>query len=213
MAKKRADSSALLPLDLARKISPWMVSSAEMTGGVGKSVLIGIVAFLLYGPAGTGKSDHNGFVYLMGPWIFPIVIAFLWSTLISQRRFRVFRGTPFAAHRYVDTGDDPVVMRLAVLFNSKEARRHLWRETLKVCLILFAVLGTAAIIFRDSLNWTLPSSQNQFLATRMLGQPGSWFWLTVIGCPLFLFLLLTSDYQRWCLMTWGKRESQLQRPR
>jgi hypothetical protein len=207
MAKKRADSNAILPPDLARKISPWMVNSAEMTGVVGKSVLIGIVAFLLYGPVGTGKSDHNGFAYLLGPWIFPTLIALLWSRLLSWKRFRVYRGTPFAGHSYVDTGDDPAVMRLATLFNSNEARRHLWRETLKVSVILFAILGAATIVFRDSLNWTLPSPGNQFLATRMVGAPGSWFWLTLIGCPIFTFLLLTSDYQRWCLITWAKRES------
>jgi hypothetical protein len=43
-------------------------------------------------------------------------------------------------------------MRLAELFNSDEARRHLWHEALKLSTILSAILGTAALLLRNSLN-------------------------------------------------------------
>ena len=52
-----------------------MVNTAEMTGTVGTIALGAILAFTLYGPVGVGKSDHNGFVYLFGPWVFPSLIA------------------------------------------------------------------------------------------------------------------------------------------
>jgi hypothetical protein len=203
----RARNNAILPPELAHKISPWIVNGAEMTGTVGKTALIGIVAFLLYGPVGIGKSDHNGFVYLFGPWLFPSLAAILWWLRVAKLPFRIYRGSPFAKHKFVDAGEDPAIIRLATLCKSDEALRHMWHEALTLSSILFTILGTAAIILRGSLNWTLPSSQNQFLATRRIGDPGSWFWLTLLGCPVFTFLLLTSDYQRWCLITWAKRES------
>ncbi len=115
-------------------------------------------------------------------------------------------GAPFAEHSYVDTGDHPVVMRLAEVFNSDEARRHLWCETLKLSVILFAILGTSAFLLRNSLDWTYPSSANQFFWTARRGVPGYWFWPGLFVCTLFAFLALVSDYHRWCLMTWAKRE-------
>lgn len=199
----RAEQKAILPPELARKISPWLVNSAEMTGAVGKTALIGGMVLSLYGPG----LEHNGFLYLLGPWVCPTLIALFCSALLARRRFRIYRGSPFAERSYVDTGDDPVVMRLAELFSSNEARRHLWHETLKVSSILFAILGTAAFLLPDSLNWAYPSPVNHFFWTARRGVPGYWFWPGLFGCSLFAFLALVSDYYRWCLMTWAKRES------
>jgi hypothetical protein len=119
--------------------------------------------------------------------------------------FKPFRGSPFSEHRCVK--DDPVVTRLAELYKSYEARRHLWLESLKLSVILFAILGAAAILKPDSLEWNLPSRQNQFLMNRMAGQPGYSFWPGLCGCFLLTVLVLISDYDRWCLLTWTKRES------
>jgi hypothetical protein len=204
--KMRAKDKGIIPRELARKISPWMVNTAEMTGAVGKTALIAIVAFQLY-PVGSPYVDHNGFVCLLGPWVFPTLIAFLWSLRLAKLPFRIFRGSPFAEHTFVDTGDDPTVMRLARLCKSDEARRHVWYEALKMSSILFVVLGTAAFLQRDSLNWAYPSPKNHFLSTARPGEPGSWFWLSLLGSPIFMFLVLMSDHTRWCLMTWAKRES------
>jgi hypothetical protein len=197
----RSSNKAALPPELARRISPWIVNSGEMTGAVGKTALIGGMVLSLYGP------DHNGFLYLLGPWVCPTLVALFWSALFARRRFRIYRGSPFAGHSYVDTGDDPVVTRLSELFNSDEARRHLWHETLKVSTILFAILWTAAFLLRNSLEWVYPSPVNQFFWTARRGVPGYWFWPGLWGCSLFAFLALVSDYYHWCLMTWAERES------
>jgi hypothetical protein len=197
----RTKNKAILPLELARKISPWTVNSAEMAGPVGKTALVGAMALCLYGPGWTGNSDHNGYLYILGPWICPTFIALLWSTRLAMLPFRPFRGSPFSEHKFI-TGD-PVVTRLAELFKSDEARRHLWRESLKLSSVLFAILGGAAILMRDALQWILPSPQNQFLLNRIAGEPGYWFWGGVFGCVLFAFLVLISDYYRWCLLTWA----------
>lgn len=202
-----AKKKSMLPPELARKISPWMVSSAEMTSAVGKSAFIGLAAFFLFGgPVSITNPDHSGFVYLLGPWVCPSLIALFFSSLFAKTHFKVYRGSPFAEHSNVDT-DDPAVMRLEVLFNSDEIRRHLWHESLKLSCILFAILATAAILLRDSLYWTLPSPQNQFFLNRRAGEPGFSFWLGLLGCTLFTFVILGSDYIRWGLTTWADRES------
>lgn len=207
----RARGKAMIPPELAHKISPWMVNSAEMGSFAGKFVFLGIGAFMLsgYAPEWTGNADYNGFLLLLGPWISPALIALLWSALFARKRFRIYQGSPFAKHRYVDTGDDPVAMRLAELVNSKEARHHLWRETLKMSAVLFAILGTTAIIQWSSLNWAYPSPENHFLIllTRKRHEPGDHFWFGLLGCSLFVLVALVSDYQRWCLVTWARREA------
>ena len=199
---KHSKSKGLLPPELARKISPWMVNIAEMTGPVGKTALIVAMALSLYGP-----DDHNGFLYLLGPWVCPALFSCCWSAILARRRFRIYQGSPYSQSRFVDTGDDPVVMRLAEIFNSSEARRHLWHETLRISSILFVILGTAAFLLRDSLNWAYPSPGNQFFWTARVGVPGVWFWIGLFFCTVCAFLALSSDYHRWCLTTWAKRES------
>jgi hypothetical protein len=199
-----AKASEILSPDLARKISPWIVNSAQMTGLTGRIILTGVAVVFLYGPVGINP-DHNGFLYLLGPWVCPALVALFWSVILARTRFRIYRGNPFAKHHYVQ--DDPVVTRLAKLFNSSEARRHLWWESLKLACILFAVLGIAAVYYRNSLEWSLPSSHNGFLGHSRPGEPGGWFWVGSFGCCMFTFWILISDYYRWCLMTWAKRES------
>jgi hypothetical protein len=178
-----------------------MVNSAEMAGTGGKIALMTAMALSLF------SRYHNGFLFLLGPWVCPTLIAWILSTLLSRRRFRIYRGSPFAEHKFVDTGDDPVVMRLADLFNSDEARQHLWNESIKISSILFAILGVAAFLLRDSLNWVYPSPANQFFWTTLSSQPGFWFWPGLFTCSIFAFLALLSDFYRWCLTTWAERES------
>jgi hypothetical protein len=117
----RDKNKAMLRPELARKISPWMVNAAELAGPVGKSVPTGVAAFFLYGgPATIGKPDHNIFVYLLGPWVCPGLVALSWSTLLAWRPLRTFRGSPLAEHSYVNADKDPAVLRLNQLLNSDE---------------------------------------------------------------------------------------------
>jgi hypothetical protein len=206
---KRSRSVGLLPPELARKISPWMVNIAEMTGPVGKTALITAMALSLYGP-----EDHNGFLLLFGPWLCPTLIACCLSAILARRRFRIYQGSPYSQSRFVDTGEDPVVMRLADIFNSTDARRRLWQETLKISSILFVILWTAVLFLRNPLNWAYPSPENQFFWTARAGVPGVGIWPGIAVCSIFAFLAISSDYHRWCLTTWAKRESEssLKRP-
>ena len=206
--RRRLKNRSILPPELARKISPFTVNVAEMGGPTAKIVFMAVAGFVLYGSGmGIAEPDHNGYVYLLGPWVFPYLIAILWYARLVKLPWKLYRGSPFGAHTFVDTSKDPAAMRLAVLFKSDEARQHLWRETLGTSLILFAVLGAAAVYYRHSLNWTLPSPQNQFLLNRRIGGPGGSFWFSVTCCSWAMFMMLIPDFYRWCLRTWAKREA------
>ena len=73
--------------------------------------------------------------------------------------------------------------------------------------ILFAVLGTAATVLRHRLQWVFPSPQNGFLLHQRPPEPGGLFWGQLLLCSMLMFLILMTDWQRWALMTWAKRES------
>ena len=75
---------------------------------------------------------------------------------------------------------------------------------MKLSGILFAILGTARIILRDSFVWALPSSRNEYLYPGR--GPGSWFWLGFAGGSLFMFLILTINHIGWVTTTWTNRE-------
>jgi hypothetical protein len=158
---------------------------------------MGFAALCLYGP------EHNGFLLLLGPWLCPSIAAAFFTFLPPLPS----RGFPTSSDwRGVDRGD-PVVMRLVELYKSDAARRHLWSQSLKVSAILFAVLGTAAIVLRNSLNWALPSSLNGFLY--QWRGPGYWFWYGLIGSSIFSFVALVIDHVGWVTTTWASREARL----
>src|SRR5205823_5012900 len=109
---------------------------------------IGLAALGLYGPV-TVHPDHDGFLYLLGPWLFPSIVAILYSFV----PFRPYRGVFWNLSMQEVDMNDPVALRLVDLYKSDEARRQLWHESLKISGVLFAILGTAAFLLRDSLNW------------------------------------------------------------
>lgn len=154
-----------------------------------------LAGFGLLGPV-AGRTDHNGFLYLLGPWVCPSVFTLLWSLLPH----RPYRGQFYSGMRDVDT-NDAAVMRLVELYKSNEAKRQLWRESLRLSSILFAILGTAALWFRHSLTWVFPSPQNRFLWA-----PGHWFWVGFILCFIGSCLTVAGGFTSWCLTTWAERE-------
>lgn len=189
-----ASNSPISP-HLRSKIAP-----APLLFEPGERTFIGVVftgfaALSLCGP------EHNGFLLLLGPWLCPSIPAAIFSLLPPLPS----RGFPTSSDwRGVDR-DDPIVMRLVELYKSREARRHLWNQSLKVSAILFAILGAAAIALRNSLNWALPSSQNRFLY--QWRGPGYWFWYGLIGSSVFSFVALVIDHVGWVTTTWASREA------
>lgn len=190
-----------LPRELKRKISPGLHTMvAEHSAflwwfGLGFSVL------LLYGPV-AGVPDHNGFRYLLGPWICPAIVA-AYRTIVP---FRPFRGTTFVEHTYDVDRNDPAVMRLVELYKSSEAVRNLWKQTLKFAAVLFVIMGFLALLTRGSLRWSFPYSLDGAVVSDTARY---WFWMGWIGGCVGSFIALMTAYIRWGLMTWAQRELQM----
>jgi hypothetical protein len=192
------EHAAVIPRELRKKVSPGLTMFVDEWRAV-KGLGILLSAFPLYGPV-TRHPDHNGFSYLVLPWICPSIVAFFWSSL----HHRPYRGQVYSGMSDVDA-NDASVRRLVELYDSDEARHHLWIQSLQFSATLFAILGIAALMLRNSLNWVLPSPRNGFLLNDR-GQPGHFFWGGVVGCFVGSFLVLGGGYARWCLITWAKRE-------
>lgn len=191
-------SNSAIPSHLRHKIAP-----APLLFAPGERIFIR-VAFTAFGAlslCGLGPLNHNGFLYVLGPWVCPSIPAAFLTFLPPLPS----RGTFLAKNwRGVDKAD-PCVMRLVEFYKSREARRHLWNRALQLSGILFAILGTAAIVLRNSLNWVLPSSHNAYLYPGRV--PGSWFWVGLTGCSLFSFVALAVDHIGWVTTTWASKEA------
>ena len=131
----RAHSKSVIPLELRRKVSPGLMMFVDERRAF---TALGIVLALfgLYGPP-VNQTDHNGFLYLLAPWIVPGAFTFLWSSIPH----RPYRGQVYVSRiREVDA-KDPAVVRLVELYKSDEAKNHMWCESLKLSTVLFAFLG------------------------------------------------------------------------
>lgn len=184
--------------ELKRKISPGLHTMVAEHSVSLWLFGLGLAAFLLYGPV-VGVRDHNGFRYLLGPWVCPSIVA-TYRTLVP---FRPFRGTVFVERTYdVDT-TDPVVMRLVGTYRSSDAVRHLWKQTLKFSGVLFVTMGILALLVRDSLNWSFPYSLDGSVAS---DTSRYWFWMGWIGGCLGSFIALMADHITWGLRLWSSQE-------
>jgi hypothetical protein len=191
-----ATSETTIPPELRRKISPGLLMFTGGNGRAFRNLQIGLAVLSLYGPLQI-YTDHNVFLYLLGPWVCFSVAALIWSSLPH----RPYRGLFYQkSQRDIDT-DDPAVMRLVELYKSDEIRHHLGNATLKLSGVVFAILGLAAYLLRNSLSWTFPSPHNHFQ-----GSAGDGFWVRLAMGTLFALLALWSDCTGWCLTTWARRE-------
>lgn len=184
-----------LPPGLRHKISPGLYTMVAQQSTFLRSFGVGLSAFFLYGPV-AGVPDHNGFRYLLGPWVCPSLVT-AYRTFFP---FRPYRGTPFLGRTHDIDREDPAVMRLVEIYRSSEAKRYLWGQTLKLSGVLFLFMGTLAFLLRESLKWSFPYSP---------ASPTSryWFWMGWIGGCLGSFITLMTAYITWGLMTWGRQEA------
>jgi len=198
---KVAATRLVLPPELRRKISPALYTMIAQRSTFMRYFGLGLAAFCLYGPI-AGPTDHNGFRYLVGPWVCPGVTAVFRSFF----PFRPYRGIMFVDRtRDVDT-TDPASLRLVEVYRSSEARRCLWRQWLKLSAILFVIMGLLSLPIRDSLNWSFPYSLSQSGASSV---SRDWFWLGWSGGILGSYIALMTDYVTWGLATWAAKEGRI----
>ena len=173
-----------IPSELRRKVAPgpWaFVDNNTFPLLFG----LGLGAFILLAPA-----DGYGLVYLLGPPI-SLLIAALAFTIFP---FKPYRGQPFTRKRPVDK-DDPVVMRLVALFESRESRMVMWRAAARLCGWLLAISAAVALLRRRPLAWGFP--------------PGVLV-VYALGSAIGSYVALATEYIGWGLRTWVARETQRQ---
>jgi hypothetical protein len=180
-----AATKSVIPFELKGRISPSILTVVE-TNGFWRAFGIGLSILMLYGPV-WGQPDHNGIRYIVGPFAFPCLGA-IYYTL---RPFRPYRGTIFVERtRDIDT-TDPLVMRLVEIYKSPAARRFLWLSTTKMAFVQLVCMGFLTVLVRHSLHWTLVSP---------------WFWAGAVGCSLFSWIALSSEYVAWGLRKWAMHD-------
>jgi hypothetical protein len=195
---KVAANRLILPPELRRRISPGLYTLIAQGSTFMRYFGLGLAAFCLYGPI-AGPTDHNGFRYLVGPWICPTLTA----AYRSFFPFRPYRGVMFVDRtRDIDT-TDPVSMRLVAVYRSNEARSYLWRRSLNLSGILFVIMGLFALLVRHSLNWSFPYSSYQSLPS---STSRDWFWLGWSGGILGSYIALMTDYVTWGMTRWADQE-------
>lgn len=173
----------LLPPDLARRVSPWMLLFNRREGNL-LGFTVATLSLLMW-----WATNRNGFALLAIAWICPSLAALFFLSV----PLKPYRGGLFAGRREVDAGD-PRIVRLVEICNSDGARRHIRRNSLKISCILFVVLGGIGLLLRRSLRWGFPPLASPFLWV-VVG-----FWC--LGCGMAQAI----DYTVWCLTTWAKRE-------
>jgi len=109
---KMPGSKMTIPPELKRRVSPPLFSMIAEHRTFLKLFGTGLEAYSLYGPVRV-RPDHNGFLYLFGPWICPSIVAIYYTFF----PWRPYRGIVFLERTGdIDVGD-PVVMRLMELFS------------------------------------------------------------------------------------------------
>lgn len=204
MKRRRGKSNGLLPPELARKISPWILNTAQMGGAVGRWALIGAMVLCVYGP------EHDGFLYLIGPWLFIYLFTLLWSIRLEKQPVMILRGKRSGKHPIAE--NDPAVERLAALYKSGEARRRIWRQALQLSVIVFLAVWAATFLTRDSINWVYPSPANHFLMEARRPEPGYYLGAGLLGTFPVALLLVLGGFHHWCLTTWVEREANINEP-
>lgn len=143
-----------IPRELKDKIPPLMFTLVVEMRTFGIIFGLALALFSLYGPI-IGPSNHNGFRYLLGPWVCPWLLALYYRFF----PYHPYRGSTLFVGELVDLDKRDVdAKRLDELFQSAEARHMLVRTTLKMSVIIFVVMALVTATVHDSLNWSLSSA-------------------------------------------------------
>jgi hypothetical protein len=140
--------------------------------------------FFLYGPIPARLADHNGYRYLLGPFLCPL-LGLSVHLLFPYNPYRTWRASDRSLHR-LDERDEKA-RRLVEIFRSPECRGVTVRAAVTLSLVLFGIMGTFALVFRGSLTWSLTSS---------------WLFQGLGMGALFAWIFLRVRSAAWALDTW-----------
>ncbi|MGE5176044.1 MAG: hypothetical protein ACM3JJ_06665 [Hyphomicrobiales bacterium] len=152
------------------------------------TVFSGVMAAVsLYGPLPARLADHNGYRYMVGPFLCP---------LIALGMHLAFPFNPYRwngpAERSLNRLDerDEGARRLVEILQSPEYRTTAFLAAARLAGILWIVLAACAFVFRSSLDWH-PVTSNFFYAA--------------VGGVLFSWMFVRMRVMSWALSTWWAR--------
>jgi hypothetical protein len=147
---------------------------------------IGFAVLSLYGPVVGPHGDRNGWRYLLGPLVCPLLVGVY---------FRLFPRNPYRGY-WARIGGltgldrrDANASRLVEMFRSKGAPSYVWRVTVQVSLIEFTTMMVVlvAATVTGEVGWTMTSP---------------WLWQGLLGCSLGSFVAVGSDVFANVLRAW-----------
>jgi len=173
-----------IPKRLARKLPPFVLTLYRARA-FATPFYMSLAIFLLYGPVVRRTADHNGFRYLLGPFVCPILPA-VYQIL---RPYNPYRGTPalLAGMVRLDARDTDA-QRLVAIFRSTEYRRFVLRTSLIMAIILFGCMLIVTSLSFSSLNWRALSP---------------WFGQGLIGGALAFLCVLVTEIITWGVNKWA----------
>ncbi len=137
---------------LSKRVYPGAVRMAQAHRTIFKVCLV-IAVVGMNGPLVGRYQEHNGFSFLVGPILGPVVAALI----LTVFPFRPYRGAPFALDGFRKLNEeDPDDAAVMAIFRSNEIKGFLWLSALKLMLILELIMAVVAFLYRHSLSWTLP---------------------------------------------------------
>jgi hypothetical protein len=145
-----------------------------------------MAVFMLYGPIPLRAADHDGTRYLLGPPVCAF-LALAVHLLFPFKPYRSKLANGLSMYR-LDERDENA-RRFVEFLDSSECRQVALRATLDFILVVLPVMAMLALIFRNSLTWSMNSP---------------WFFPGYgMGC-LFAWIFLRVRAVSWALEAWWK---------
>ena len=145
-----------------------------------------MAVFMLYGPIPARAADHNGYRYLLGPLVCPLLAALI-SLLFPLNPYRQSYGTSRSLYR-LDERDEGA-RRLVELLRSDDSRQVTVVMAARTAAVLLPIMAGLALVFHRSLNWTLQSP---------------WLGWGIGGGTLFSWILIRVQVISWALTSWWR---------
>jgi len=141
---------------------------------------------MLFGPIVGRNADHNGYRYLLGPFVCPLIGLAL-HLLAPFNPYR-WNGINDRSLNRLDQRDENA-RRLVAIIQSPGYRRVVLAAAMRLAALLFVVLAGCAWVFRASLNWRPVSSG---------------FYFGWVGGVLFAWIFIRVQVASWALTTWWR---------
>jgi hypothetical protein len=146
-----------------------------------------MAAVSLFGPITGRTAVHNGYRYLLGPFVCPL-IGLAMHLLFPLNPYRWNSIDSRSLNRLDERDED--ARRLVEILQAPGYRRATLMAALRLVAQLFAILACCAVVLRASLNWRVVSSG---------------FFFGWVGGVLFAWMFIRVQVVSWALTTWWQK--------